>query len=219
MATSTSWRFPWNAPLRTYTRTLRGKRDTLYVPKLPYAFDIGRNSYVNDDARVDCYRPPARPVHIGKYCSIGRCVFVVDGDHAVHHASTFPFREFGLSRDAPENRPADVTAARRTPRVGNDVWIADGATLMDGVTVHDGAIVAGNAVVTMRDVPPYAVVAGNPARVVKFRFEDALVSRFLEAQWWDLPDDIVHQRLAPLNDDPRQFLEKAEYYRELLLDE
>ncbi len=209
------WRFPWHAPLRTYTRTLRGKRDTLYVPKLPYMFDIGRNSYVNDEARVDCYRPPVRRVRIGKYSSIGRCVFVVDGDHALRHASTFPFREFGLSRGAPENRPE---RAPEVARVGNDVWVADGAVLMGDVTVHDGAVVAGSAVVT-RDVPPYAVVAGNPARIVKYRFDDALVTRFVDAEWWELPDDVVHRRLAPLNADPQRFIETAEYYKELLLDE
>ena len=98
------------------------------------------------------------------------------------------------------------------PTVGHDVWIADGAVVMGGVHVGDGAVVGAHAVVT-RDVPPYAVVVGNPARVVKHRFDAGTVARFVAARWWDLPDAAIRARLAPLLGDPPAFLAAAERLR------
>ena len=70
--------------------------------------------------------------------------------------------------------------------IGNDVWIGSGAMILSGVTIGDGAVVAARAVVT-KDVPPYAIVAGNPARLVRYRFDEATIAALLEAAWWELP--------------------------------
>ena len=197
-------KYPWNAPIRSYTRRLRGKSDKLVLPRWPYKLELGRNSYANDDIDVQCFRSSST-IRVGKYSSIGKCTFVVDGDHAMKFASTFPFNEFGLCPKAPENKQI-----KDVPKVGNDVWIADGAVIHGGVTVHDGAVVAGNAVVAMKHVPPYAVVAGNPARVVKYRFDSSFIDRFIAVRWWDMPDDFVFTQLAPLLEDPNEFLLNAE---------
>lgn len=76
--------------------------------------------------------------------------------------------------------------------IGNDVWIGDGAWIKNGVKIGDGAIIGARAVVT-RDVPPYAVVAKSPARVIDYRFDADTIQTLLASKWWDLPDDIIRQ--------------------------
>lgn len=76
------------------------------------------------------------------------------------------------------------------PIIGNDVWIGFGATVLNGVTIGDGAIIAAGAVVT-KDVPPYAIVGGNPAHVIKYRFSKEVVEKLLALQWWNYGSDIL----------------------------
>ena len=91
-------------------------------------------------------------------------------------------------------------------KIGNDVWIGRRTMIMDGVTIGDGAIIAGGAVVT-KDVPPYAVVGGVPAKIIKYKFPQEMIDRLLEIQWWNLPDeeiskviDLFHVRNVTLDD-------------------
>ena len=93
--------------------------------------------------------------------------------------------------------------------IGNDVWIGYQAVIMPGVKIGDGAIIAGKAVVS-RDVPPYAVVAGNPARQVKLRFDEATIARLLEIAWWDWPVDKITRNLDAIRGADIERLEKAE---------
>ncbi len=99
--------------------------------------------------------------------------------------------------------------------IGNDVWIGANVVIMNGVTIGHGAIIGATSVVT-KDVPPYTIVAGSPARVIKSRFEDHIVQRLLAIQWWDLPIDLITSqsfrwRTADLN----CFLTWAEAFRRL----
>lgn len=176
-------------------------------PKWYSKVKLGDFSFMNDDAEVHSFRLP-QTIQIGKYCSIGKCQFIVDGDHNIKFASTFPFQEFGMSPNAPPNKNI-----KHAPIIGNDVWICDDAVIYGGVTVHDGAVVAGNAVVT-KDVPPYAVVAGNPAKIVKYRFDEATIRRFAHVQWWDLPHEIIVTDIAPWIGDVDIFLKQCEQARQ-----
>ncbi len=90
-----------------------------------------------------------------------------------------------------------MSHGKETPTIGNDVWIGSGALILSGASIGDGAVVAAHSVVT-KPVPPYAIVAGNPARVVKYRFDEATIQELLALKWWDLPDDVIFQRLVPL---------------------
>ena len=123
---------------------------------------------------------------IGRYCALATGVrFLIAGaNHPIAGVSSFPFAIFG---GAWAEQTLDLVRAipsRADTIVGNDVWIGYEAVVMPGVRIGDGAIVATGAVMT-RDVPPYGLVAGNPARLVCTRFDDTDVGRLLKAAWWD----------------------------------
>lgn len=130
-------------------------------------------------------------LRIGKFCAIARgAKFIMNGaNHQMNGVSTFPFFIFGQGWEAAEPKPGDFPYKGDTV-IGNDVWIGHDAMFMPGVTVGDGAIIATRAVVTM-DVPPYAIVGGNPARVLRMRFAPEQVARLQEIAWWDRPIEWV----------------------------
>ena len=84
-------------------------------------------------------------------------------------------------------KETDVEIGKIT-HIGNDVWVGAKATIMDGVTIGDGAIVAAGSVV-VKDVPPYAIVGGAPAKVIRYRYSEEMIKRLLEIKWWNLPDE------------------------------
>lgn len=94
--------------------------------------------------------------------------------------------------------------------IGNDVWIGYGATILSGVRIGDGAIVGANAVVT-KDVPPYAIVAGNPAHVIRMRFSPQIISDLLQIQWWNWPFDKIRKNMPLLlSDNITKFIQQAQ---------
>jgi virginiamycin A acetyltransferase len=103
------------------------------------------------------------------------------GNHATTWLTSFPFPIFGNGWELAE--PPQWPYKGDTT-VGNDVWIGNGATIMPGVTIGDGAIIATGAVVT-KDVPPYAIVGGNPATLLRYRFDEATIARLLALRWWE----------------------------------
>lgn len=121
---------------------------------------------------------------IGKFCQIGAGVeFVMNGaNHQMNAVSTYPFYIFG-SWDQSVPSKEDLPFKGDTV-VGNDVWIGQNSTILPGVHIGDGAIIGLNSVVT-RDVPPYTIVAGNPAKTVRKRFDDELIDLLLKLKWWD----------------------------------
>lgn len=125
---------------------------------------------------------------IGPFCAFATgCRIVMNGaNHAMDGFSTYPFNIFGAGWEEGFD-PATWTAQNRGDTViGADVWVGAEAWILPGVTIGAGAIVAARAVVS-RDVPPYAIVVGNPAREVRRRFDDATVAALLEIAWWDWP--------------------------------
>lgn len=136
-------------------------------------------------------------VEMGRYVSIGQEVQLGRGDHPTQWLSTSPMfympQMFDVGRDFPQaedywSHKRDLSDCASLPGlkpvvIEHDVWIGHGAFVRPGVTIGTGAIVAAYSVVT-KDVPPYAIVGGNPARVIKYRFPDAIIERLLASQWW-----------------------------------
>jgi probable biosynthetic protein (TIGR04098 family) len=129
---------------------------------------------------------------VGKFCSLAMgSTFVLGGSHRTEFVSTFPFGHM-----IGEAGPSDRTRSRGDVVIGSDVWIAANATILSGVTVGHGAVVGAGSFV-IDNVPPYAVVLGNPARVLSKRFSDDVIADLLELRWWDLDDSQV-RALRPL---------------------
>ncbi|HEY3448076.1 MAG TPA: Vat family streptogramin A O-acetyltransferase [Myxococcales bacterium] len=122
---------------------------------------------------------------IGKFCAIARgAKFVMNGaNHRLAGMTTFPFSIFGNGWERVLPKTGELPFKGDTV-IGNDVWIGYDALLMPGVKVGDGAVIASRSVVT-RDVPAYAVVGGNPAQVLKKRFDEATIGKLLALRWWD----------------------------------
>ena len=136
---------------------------------------------------------------IGKFCSIacGAKFLMSSANHSLASLSTYPFpifyEEWGLD-------VRDITAAW-TPKgdivIGNDVWIGYEAVVMAGVTIGDGAIIGARAVVT-RDVPPYTIVGGVPAKEIRKRFPDETIGTLLKLRWWDWPEEKIQRYIGEI---------------------
>jgi chloramphenicol O-acetyltransferase type B len=125
---------------------------------------------------------------IGSFCSIASDVeIMLWADHRTDAISTFPFGILWQMGTRNTYSKGDV-------KIGNDVWIGRGATIMSGVTIGHGAVIGAKAVVA-KDVPPYAVVVGNPGKIVKYRFSKEKIKRLLKLKWWDWPDEKIRDNI------------------------
>ncbi len=161
--------------------------------------EVGEYSYYDDpddplgfERNAFLYGHGPERLIIGRYCAIASGVrfLMSGGNHADLGPSTFPFGIFG---EPWASRTMDLVMSapsRGDTVVGNDVWLGYRALVMPGVNIGHGSVVAAASVVTA-DVPPYAVVGGNPARVLRRRYEDDGVETLLRAAWWDWPVELV----------------------------
>lgn len=135
---------------------------------------------------------------IGKFCAIAKGVqFIMNGaNHKLSGVSTYPFYIFGNGWEKAMPKPGDLPYKGDTV-IGNDVWIGYDALIMPGVNVGNGAIISSRSVVSS-DVPAYAVVGGNPAKVIKMRFSDEIIANLERVAWWDWPIDKITQHLITI---------------------
>jgi len=136
-------------------------------------------------------------VYVGSFVSIGADVVLQDGgSHRVDWVTTFPLRvRLGLPGAYEDGQPR----SKGDTVIGNDVWIGRGARVLSGVSIGDGAVVGAYSVVT-RDVPPYTIVGGNPAREIRKRFSDAQISALRAIAWWDWPIEKIVECVDELSD-------------------
>jgi virginiamycin A acetyltransferase len=182
--------------------------------------EVGEYSYYDDPEGPEKFEEKCVLYHydfvgdrlvIGRFCALATSVqFIMNGaNHALGGFSTFPFGIFPGAWREGFDPAAYATGYRGDTIVGNDVWIGMGATILPGITIGDGAIVAAKSVVT-KNVPSYAVVAGNPAKVVRMRFPAAMIERLLAIAWWQWPIDRVTRNIAAITGADVEALEGAE---------
>jgi acetyltransferase-like isoleucine patch superfamily enzyme len=160
-------------------------RDGLASQINRFGWSVGEHSY-----GVPAFLEVGRSnLVIGKYCSIAGGVKISFGDHNANLPSTFPFSAYSSFWP---NLPSEVQhhTSKGDVVIGNDVWIGIDAFIGSGVTVGDGAVIGAKAVVT-KDVPPYGIAVGNPARIARYRFKPDIIRDLLMLKWWELDDTEV----------------------------
>lgn len=198
-------------PEKIYPR--EGDRETVYLKNVVTdpGIQVGEftmyNDFVHDPRGFEkknvLYHYPVNKekLVIGKFCSIAcRAKFLFNSaNHTLSSLSTYPFPiffdEWGLEKSdvaAAWDRKGDIV-------IGNDVWIGYEAVILAGVTIGDGAVIGARAVVT-KDVPPYAIVGGVPARVIRSRFPEETVKALLRLKWWDWPAERIQEKLAEIRE-------------------
>ena len=185
-------------PDRTLRKRLRdklsGRGNLTHYQKVHREYNIGRHSYISGEPNI-----VDSGTTIGKFCSIARGVAIGVGHNPLNWLSThsFTFHPDTLHAYCELRVRAERLVPWRTTRpvtIGNDVWIGRNAIIMDGVEIGTGAVVGSGAVVT-KDVPPYAIVGGVPAKVIRYRFDEQTIERLIESRWWDYPDEFIENEL------------------------
>ncbi|MDX8480456.1 CatB-related O-acetyltransferase [Mesorhizobium sp. VK24D] len=144
------------------------------------------------------------PLSIGSFCSVARDVTIMcDGQHSTDCATSYPINLNLLAR--PE--PASNGGRERGVTIGNDVWLCHGSVILSGVEIGHGAVIGANAVVT-KDVPPYAIVGGIPASVIRYRFPEETINKLLAIKWWEWDDEKIKQEAAFLTGPIEAFISR-----------
>lgn len=145
-------------------------------------------------------------VEIGSFCSFSDHVFIGGAEHPLEWVSTSPVFE-GIEHSGPKKKFSHfMLPEHKQTIIGSDVWIGHNVSIKAGVTVGTGAVIGTGAVVT-KDVPPYAIVAGVPAKVIRYRFSADIINALLKSEWWTLSDDDLLS-VVPHITDPEVFIDK-----------
>ena len=162
-----------------------GRHTQLDAPHILHHVAVGDYSYLSRNALV-------ANTTIGRFCSIGPNLCCGQGLHPTTGISTHPMFYSPAMQNGVTLSPKSQFTETKHTTIGNDVYIGANVFILDGVVIGDGAVVGAGAVVT-RDVPPYAVAVGVPARVVKYRFDPETIQKLLQRQWWNDPDSKLPQ--------------------------
>lgn len=151
-----------------------------------YNSEIGHRSYIGVNSIV-------KSVKIGKYCSLSWNLSLGGKNHNYHNVTTHPkWRYFRMDEKLTKIKP-DM-GEETTCEIGNDVWIGANTIVLRNVSVGDGAVIGAGSVIS-KNVPAYAIVAGNPGKIIKYRFSNSIIESLLSLKWWDWPDDIIRKNI------------------------
>ena len=157
--------------------TTLGKNTRVYSPFFLHHVQLGDYSYIARNAHIS-------HCEIGKFCSIGPNFCCGLGIHPTNGISTSPMFYSTAKQNGVTLCKENKLPETATTHIGNDVFIGANVTVLDGVTIGDGAVIGAGAVIT-KDIPPYAIAAGVPATVKKYRFDDETIERLLQRKWWN----------------------------------
>lgn len=172
---------------------------------------VGKFTYGDEGIKIINFGENNLKLNIGKFCSIASYVTVfLNANHRTDWVTTYPFGHINQDTFNKFNGNGHPTS-NGCVNIGNDVWIGQSATIMSGVNIGDGAIIAANSVVT-KNVAPYSIVGGNPAKLIKYRFTTEQIAKLLEIQWWNWDDYKINSNLQFLCcDDINIFIEQNQH--------
>ncbi|MCR4376676.1 MAG: CatB-related O-acetyltransferase [Rhodospirillales bacterium] len=186
---------------RKLKRIIRGKRSRDILPDY---VTIGRGTYGLNRNTFQGLSPDA-PVIVGNFCSFGPEVMIfAKADHPMNRPSTYPLKTLFLY---PGQGNQDAVT-KGGVSIGHDVWVGARTMILSGVTIGNGAVIGAGAVVA-KDVPPYAVVVGNPSVVIKYRFDADQINALEEIAWWNWPDHKIREFEPYFYGELNDFLAKA----------
>jgi acetyltransferase-like isoleucine patch superfamily enzyme len=150
-------------------------------------YSVGRKTYGSENIKIYEWGE-GKTIKIGSFCSIATNIQIfIGGNHRPDWITTFPF---------PHSFSVGHPSSNGDVIIGNDVWIGANATIMSGVIIGDGAVIANNSHV-VKNVEPYTIVGGNPAKPIRKRFDDETIQKLLKLKWWDFNDDEIN-RITPI---------------------
>jgi len=156
---------------------LIGERTVIHKASLFGMINIGNNTTINGPGTE--FHAIKSKISIGNFCSIARHTAIQDHNHDTENITTYFIRHHFFNEERKES-----AISKGDIHIGNDVWIGTQSTILSGVTIGDGAVIAANSVVT-KNVPPYAIVGGTPAKVLKYRFSEDIIKELLQIKWGD----------------------------------
>ncbi|OQW92808.1 MAG: hypothetical protein BWK78_00555 [Thiotrichaceae bacterium IS1] len=181
-------------------------KDKLTLQERYPQYHFGRRTFAPPSFSIRA-RDDGATLSIGAFTSIATGVqILLGGEHRIDWVTTFAFNN--IWKEA-ENVVGHYSKTKGDVLIGNDVWIGTEVIILSGVTIGDGAVIGAGSVVA-KDVPPYAVVVGNPAKVIKKRFDDETIQKLLAIKWWNWSDSLIIEALPLLcSDQIAKFLEFA----------
>ncbi len=178
---------------------------------------VGRHTYGTEHIKIHRWNEMKKHynLYIGNFCSIADDIEVyLGGNHYIQLVSSYPFglikNNIFTNAKLIENNPnLNGSYCKGDVTIGSDVWIGSHVTIMSGIKIGDGAVIATNSHI-VKDVPPYAIVGGNPAKIIKYRFSEVQIEKLLEIQWWNWSDEKINENLVYiLSDNIDTFIEKC----------
>jgi acetyltransferase-like isoleucine patch superfamily enzyme len=171
--------------------------------------EVGKYTYGHKEINVMSWESESKLI-IGSFCSFAdRIKIFLGGNHRTDWITTFPFSHI-FTDVFQSNEKTDHPKSNGDVVIGNDVWVGYESTIMSGIKIGDGAVISSGSIV-VKDVEPYTIVGGNPAKMIKKRFDDNTINKLLEIKWWEWEDWKINENLHLLcSDNLNQFIEKNE---------
>lgn len=173
---------------------------SLFVPNILH---VGKYTY----SAQDLYVANPEKTKIGSFCSIGCMVRIGHGTHPLNYLSSSPYLYLDrLGYKTNITNSHNEWEKLKPVIIGHDVWIGDDVWIKNGISIGTGVIIGAKSVVT-KNVPPYAIVVGNPAKIIKYRFSKEIIKRLLKTEWWKLPQKVIKQIPYDNIDEALRFIE------------
>ena len=185
---------------KTVYKTTIDKTSVIRRGNRVYNSQIDRYTYITKNCLI-------QNTKVGSFCSISESCYIGMPEHPVEYVSTSPAFLKGKNYLKCNFSDLEYEEGKRT-EIGNDVWIGVGVKIKSGVKIGDGAVIGAGAVIT-KDVSPYAIVGGVPAKIIRYRFDEETIDKLLNIQWWELPDEKI-KKVSMHANDPKKLIKMLE---------